>query len=105
MRILPGWLRRRLLPTGSALRNPGRRSPHGHADVQPAYFAASRSFQAIAEWNVTHDVPLSSVEINLGLMNMDSPVDDSSAPVQGCLAGVPQAQKPPRVTLAGHPLA
>ncbi|WP_328873146.1 hypothetical protein OHT76_25275 [Streptomyces sp. NBC_00287] len=50
-----------------------------YAEMQPAYFAASRSFRAIVEWNSTHDVPISAVELNLGLMNMDNPVDDSSA--------------------------
>jgi hypothetical protein len=47
--------------------------------IHPVYFAASRSFQAIAEWNETHEVPISAVEVNLPLMNMDRPVDDSSA--------------------------
>ncbi|MXM62308.1 hypothetical protein GR925_02290 [Streptomyces sp. HUCO-GS316] len=46
--------------------------------IQPAYFAASRSFQAIVQWNNSHEVPISAVEINLPLMNMDNPVDDSS---------------------------
>jgi hypothetical protein len=50
-----------------------------HADIQPVYFAASRSFQAIAQWNDTHETPITRVEINLGLMNLDNPVDDSSA--------------------------
>ncbi|MFE6336250.1 hypothetical protein ACFVOK_24045 [Streptomyces sp. NPDC057798] len=50
-----------------------------YADIQPAYFAASRSFQAIVDWNSTHEVSISAVELNLGLMNMDNPVDDSSA--------------------------
>jgi hypothetical protein len=49
-----------------------------HAENQPAYFAASRSFQAMAEWNSTHEVPISAVEINLPLLAMDHPVDDSS---------------------------
>lgn len=31
------------------------------------------------EWNSTHEVPISTVELNLGLMNTDNPVDDSSA--------------------------
>ncbi|MGC0330213.1 hypothetical protein RKD23_003203 [Streptomyces sp. SAI-170] len=50
-----------------------------YADIPPAYFAASRSFQAVAEWNSRHETQISSVELNLGLMNMDNPADDSSA--------------------------
>ncbi|MBC2908240.1 hypothetical protein [Streptomyces cupreus] len=50
-----------------------------YADIHPARFAASRCFQAIVEWNSTQEVPISAVELNLGLMNMDNPVDDSSA--------------------------
>jgi hypothetical protein len=47
--------------------------------MQPAYFAASRSFRAIEKWNARHVGPqISVVEINLPLMDMDNPVDDSS---------------------------
>lgn len=51
----------------------------GYAHLQPAYFAASRSFHAIEEWNARHvDRRISAIEINLPLMNMDNPVDDAS---------------------------
>ncbi|MDG9708227.1 hypothetical protein [Streptomyces sp. DH10] len=50
-----------------------------YAHIQPAYFAASRSFRAIEEWNAHHfERQISVVEINLPLMDMDNPVDDSS---------------------------
>ncbi|CAL9525144.1 hypothetical protein [Streptomyces sp. enrichment culture] len=72
-----------------------------YADIQPAYFAATRCFQAIAEWNDTHEVPISSVEINLGLMNMDSPVDDSSA--RAFREAFGEYRERMRVTCVGHP--
>ncbi|MFE7957825.1 hypothetical protein [Streptomyces sp. NPDC057413] len=49
-----------------------------YAGIQPAYYAASHAFQAIAEWNDTHDPGISAVEVNLPLLDMDHPVDDSS---------------------------
>ncbi|MGW6060838.1 hypothetical protein [Streptomyces sp. NPDC055189] len=50
-----------------------------YADIHPAYYAASHAFQAIAEWNASHDGrPINGVEINLPLMDMNKPVDESS---------------------------
>ncbi|WP_316776038.1 hypothetical protein [Streptomyces sasae] len=46
--------------------------------IQPAYYAASRSFRAISEWNDEHEVPIAAVEVNLPMLDMDRPVDDSS---------------------------
>ncbi|MFF4400213.1 hypothetical protein [Streptomyces sp. NPDC001480] len=53
----------------------------GYEDIQPAYYGATRSFQAIAEWNKEPDREnlISAVEVNLPMLNMDNPVDDSSA--------------------------
>ncbi|MFH9062186.1 hypothetical protein ACH4GM_13330 [Streptomyces coeruleorubidus] len=51
----------------------------GYAHLHPASFAASRSFRAVKEWNARHvERKISVVEINLPLMDMDNPVDDSS---------------------------
>ncbi|MEU0387509.1 SMI1/KNR4 family protein [Streptomyces chartreusis] len=77
-----GWHSLIIVPPG----RPMTRDAQGHwkvqaayAHIQPAYFAASRSFRAIEEWNARHVGPqISVVEINLPLMDMDNPVDDSS---------------------------
>lgn len=78
-----GWHSLIIVPPG----RPMSRDAHGewkvqdgYAHIQPAYFAASRSFRAIEEWNARHvERQISVVEINLPLMDMDKPVDDSSA--------------------------
>ncbi|MFF8775714.1 hypothetical protein ACF07W_00430 [Streptomyces sp. NPDC015140] len=50
-----------------------------YSDVSAAYFAALRSFSAIEEWNEGGARQISVLEVNLPLMNMDNPVDNSSA--------------------------
>ncbi|MCT9142059.1 hypothetical protein [Streptomyces violarus] len=76
-----GWHNLIIVPPG----RPMTKDPQGdwkvqadYAHIQPAYFAASRSFRAIKEWNAHAERQISAVEINLPLMDMDNPVDDSS---------------------------
>ncbi|MDQ1017028.1 hypothetical protein [Streptomyces afghaniensis] len=77
-----GWHGLIVVPPGRPMTRDAQgewRVQAGYAHIQPAYFAASRSFRAIEEWNAHHvEQPISAVEINLPLMNMDNPVDDSS---------------------------
>jgi len=50
-----------------------------YAEIKPAYYAASHTFQAVTEWNEDHEKPVAAIEINLPLLDMDNPSDESSA--------------------------
>lgn len=77
-----GWHGLIVVPPGRPLTTDSegnQRVRKGYEDTPPAYFAASRSFQAIEEWNKAARRKIAVLEVNLPLMNMDNPVDDSSA--------------------------
>jgi hypothetical protein len=46
--------------------------------IKPAHHAASHMFRAVGEWNESHDASIDVIEINLPLLDMNSPADESS---------------------------
>jgi hypothetical protein len=46
--------------------------------IKPTYYAASHVFAAVARWNARHTHAIATVEVNLPLLDMDTPSDKSS---------------------------